>query len=179
MTRSLLSPVRPRLVGADPVTRRTGAAALAAALAAAEHSWAGLVEYRPESRWTSLLDPALAADVLDPSLHADLAVAQVWLLSWLPGQGTGLHDHGGSAGAFAVVRGTLTEHVGADAATVQLSGGRVRPFGPHHVHRVRNAGAEPAVSVHVYAPRLTVMNTYRVDRGGLVRTGTERAGVDW
>jgi hypothetical protein len=28
-------------------------------------------------------------------------------LSWLPGQATGFHDHGGSAGAFAVVWGTL------------------------------------------------------------------------
>jgi len=179
MTRSLLSPARLHPVDADPVTRRTGAAGLAAALAAVQHRWAHLVEYRTESRWTALLSPALAADVLDPSLHADLEQAQVWLLSWLPGQGTGLHDHGGSAGAFAVVAGTLTEHVGADAATTTLSGGRVRPFGAHHVHRVHNADEVPAVSVHVYAPRLTVMNTYRVDRGGLVRTGTERAGVDW
>jgi hypothetical protein len=33
--------------------------------------------------------------------------------------------------------------------------------------------------VHVYAPRLTIMNTYRLDGSRLVRTGTERAGVDW
>ncbi|MFW3168697.1 cysteine dioxygenase [Geodermatophilus sp. CPCC 206100] len=175
MTRSLLSPA----LDTDPTRRRTGAAALAAALAAAEHRWSALVAHRAESRWTHLLDPATAADVLDPSLHADLAQAQVWLLSWLPGQGTDLHDHGGSAGAFAVVRGTLDEEVGALPDARQLAAGRVRPFGAHHVHRVTNRGGEPAVSVHVYTPRLTVMNTYRVDRGGLVRTGTERAGVDW
>ena len=35
------------------------------------------------------------------------------------------------------------------------------------------------MSVHVYTPRLTVTNTYRVDGRGLVRTGTEEAGVDW
>ena len=34
---------------------------------------------------------------------------EVWLLTWLPGQGTDLHDHGGSAGAFQVYAGTLTE----------------------------------------------------------------------
>ena len=34
---------------------------------------------------------------------------EVWLLTWLPGQGTDLHDHGGSSGAFHVVSGTLTE----------------------------------------------------------------------
>ncbi|MGY1639437.1 cysteine dioxygenase [Geodermatophilus sp. SYSU D00742] len=177
MTRSLLSPAR-RPAG-DPTTRRTGAAALAAALAAAEHRWSALVEYRAESRWTHLLDPGLAADALDPSLHPELAVAQVWLLSWLPGQGTGRHDHGGSAGAFAVVRGSLDEEVAALPDATRLPAGRVRPFGAHHVHRVSNSGVDPAVSVHVYTPRLTVMNTYRVDRGGLVRTGTERAGVDW
>ena len=37
----------------------------------------------------------------------------------------------------------------------------------------------PPEAVVVYAPRLTVMHTYRVDGDGLVRTGTERAGVDW
>jgi hypothetical protein len=47
------------------------------------------------------------------------------------------------------------------------------------VHQVTNAGPEPAVSLHVYAPRLTVMNTYAVGGAGLIRTGTERAGVDW
>ncbi|MGK5113738.1 MULTISPECIES: cysteine dioxygenase [unclassified Geodermatophilus] len=181
MTRSLLSPALSSVLYRpdDTTTLRTGAAALAAALAAAEAAWSPLVEYRPESRWSALLDQGLAADVLDPSLHPELARAQVWLLSWLPGQGTGLHDHGGSAGAFAVVRGTLRERVGAREDAAELTTGRVRHFGPHHVHQVLNGGAEAAVSVHVYTPRLTVMNTYRVDRGALQRTGTERAGVDW
>ncbi len=127
----------------------------------------------------ALLPRDAAADALDPSLHEDLARAQVWLLSWLPGQGTGLHDHGGSAGAFAVVRGTLHERVSAREGVAELSAGRVRHFGPHHVHRVTNSGAAPAVSVHVYAPRLTVLHTYRVEGRAMVRTGTERAGVDW
>ena len=29
----------------------------------------------------------------------------VWLISWLPTQGTQLHDHGGSSGAFTVLSG--------------------------------------------------------------------------
>ena len=177
MTRFLLSPASLR--PARPVDRRTSVAALAAALAAAEQHWLPLVEHRAESRWSAPLPRAAAADVLDPSLHGDLARAQVWLLSWLPGQGTDLHDHGGSAGAFAVVRGTLSEAVGAREGATGLTAGRVRHFGPHHVHRVTNSGAEPAVSVHVYTPRLTVMHTYRVEGRVLVRTGTERAGVDW
>ena len=169
----------------DATVRRTGAAGLAAALAAAAPRWLHLVAYRPDSRWTHLLPTDDAAAVLDPSLHADLAEAQVWLLSWLPDQGTPLHDHGTSAGAFTVVRGTLTERVvaagrsGVQEATAELTAGRVRHFGPHYVHQVTNAAAEPAVSVHVYTPGLAWMNTYRVDGTSLVRTGTERAGVDW
>ena len=181
MTSTLLPSTPP----ADAVSRRTGAAGLAAALAAAAPRWLDLVEYRTASRWTHLLPAADAAAVLDPSLHPELAGAQVWLLSWLPAQGTPLHDHGTSAGAFTVVSGTLTERVvsagrndvredGAD-----LTAGRVRHFGPHYVHQVQNIQDEPAVSVHVYTPGLSWMNTYAVDAGVLVRTGTERAAVDW
>jgi predicted metal-dependent enzyme (double-stranded beta helix superfamily) len=180
MTQStLLSP------SPDPTTRRTGAAGLAAALGAAADGWLHLVEYRAASRWTHLLPAADAAEALDVSLHAELAEAQVWLLSWLPEQGTPLHDHGTSAGAFAVVRGTLTERVvaagrtGVRESADDLTPGRVRHFGPHYVHQVTNRGDQPAVSVHVYTPGLSRMNTYAVDGAALVRTGTERAGVDW
>jgi predicted metal-dependent enzyme (double-stranded beta helix superfamily) len=180
MTQSTLLPP-----SADPTTRRTGAAGLAAALAATSASWIQLVEYRPHSRWTHLLPTADAAAALDPALHAELGDAQVWLLSWLPEQSTPLHDHGTSAGAFSVVRGTLTERVvtagrsGVRESTDDLTAGRVRHFGPHYVHQVTNAQDEPAVSVHVYTPGLSWMNTYAIDGVRLVRTGTERAGVDW
>ena len=169
----------------DATTRRAGAAGLAAALGAAADQWLHLVEYRATSRWTHLLPITDAAGVLDASLHAELADAQVWLLSWLPEQGTPLHDHGTSAGAFAVVRGTLTERVvvagrtGVRESADDLLPGRVRHFGPHYVHQVVNPGTDPAVSVHVYTPGLSWMNTYTVDSGTLRRTGTERAGVDW
>lgn len=168
------------------LSRSTGTAALAVALAARADLWEPRVRFREDTRWTSLLEPAVLADVLDPGLHAELAGAQVWLLSWLPGQGTDLHDHGASSGAFAVADGILTERVvsGGPRRSVRetdtlLPAGRLRFFGPHYVHQVTNRSDEPAVSLHVYAPRLTVMNTYRVDGDDLVRTGTERAGVDW
>lgn len=169
----------------DGSVRRTGAAGLAVALAAAAEHWIDLVEYRAGGRWTHLLDPSVAADVLDPSLHPELAEAQVWLLSWLPEQGTPLHDHGTSSGAFAVVRGTLTERVvaagrnGVHESADDLDPGRVRHFGPHYVHQVTNHGLQPAVSVHVYTPGLSWMNSYAIEDGALRRTGTERAGVDW
>jgi hypothetical protein len=187
MSSTLLYPssLRPAADLPAGTVRRTGAAGLAAALAAVADRWLDLVEYRSASRWTHLLAPADAARLVDPALGGDLADAQVWLLSWLPAQGTPLHDHGTSSGAFAVVRGGLTERVVAAAdsgvrdGTGVLTGGRVRHFGPHYVHQVTNLGNEPAVSVHVYTPRLTVMNTYSVEGRALVRTGTERAGVDW
>jgi hypothetical protein len=184
MTSTLL-PAFSSIPSPDPVRRRTGAAGLAAALAAAAPRWLDLVEYRPTSRWTRLLPAADAAAFLDPSQHADLGAAQVWLLSWLPEQGTPLHDHGTSAGAFSVVHGTLTERVvtagrrRVHEAADDLTPGRVRHFGPHYVHQVSTTHTQPAVSVHIYTPGLSWMNTYAVDGGTLERTGTERAGVNW
>ena len=169
----------------SPTPAPTGPAALAAALAAASHRWLDRVRYRPLSRWTQLLEAADAALLLHPDLHGDLAGAQIWVLSWLPGQGTPLHDHGRSAGALAVVRGVLTERVvatgpsGVHETTARLGSDRLRQFGEHYVHQVTNEDVEPAVSVHVYTPALREMNTYDVQRGRLLHTGTEKAGVDW
>ncbi|MGZ4668349.1 MAG: cysteine dioxygenase [Blastococcus sp.] len=181
------APVPPVQSPAPTSPRSTGAAALAVALSLRTDLWTPLVDFRAESRWTRLLTPADLSGALDPSLHTELAGAEVWLLSWLPGQGTDMHDHGASSGAFAVARGTLTERVVTFGrrgrrpreSSTELPAGRARFFGPHYVHQVRNDGKEPAVSVHVYAPRLSVMNTYRLDGSRLVRTGTEQAGVNW
>src|ERR1700722_15710177 len=46
------------------------------------------------------------------------------------------------------------------------SGGTLR-FGGRHVHDIVNAGDTPAISVHVYAPRLTSMTYYRIIEGAL------------
>jgi hypothetical protein len=34
----------------------------------------------------------------------------VWLVGWPPGTGVEPHDHGASAGALTVIKGTLTEY---------------------------------------------------------------------
>jgi hypothetical protein len=185
MSRALLPPA-PTTPPAGAASRAAGASAVAVALAVRTDLWAPLVEFRSEARWTHRLAADQVLDVLDPSLHAELPDAEVWLLSWLPGQGTDLHDHGASAGAFAVARGTLTERVvarGRDSRVRQHSTDlerlRVRFFGPHYVHQVANTAAEPAVSVHVYVPGLTVMNLYRIEGDDLVRTAIEWEGTDW
>jgi len=108
---------------------------------------------------------------------------ELWLISWLPGQSTGFHDHGGANGAFGVVWGELDEYVavrGAVAAAVNpVVAGTVRSFGPRHVHDVRNAAAgSVAVSVHAYSPPLSAMTRYDPTSGGLVAIRTEGA-EDW
>ncbi len=113
---------------------------------------------------------------------------EAWLLTWLPGQGTEWHDHGGSAGAFLTVRGTLTERqamvhrdgpprVRPETRTIRT--GMLRPFGTKHVHRVTNEGPEPAVSLHAYAPALVEMNEYAVDGDRLRLVAAQRAGQSW
>jgi quercetin dioxygenase-like cupin family protein len=93
----------------------------------------------------------------------------VWLISWLPTQGTQLHDHGGSAGSFTVLSGALTEAVvgGGKLRDNERQAGDSVGFGPHYVHDVRNTSAAPAVSVHAYSPPLTTMTYYDLNDGRL------------
>jgi mannose-6-phosphate isomerase-like protein (cupin superfamily) len=97
----------------------------------------------------------------------------VWLISWTSEQGTQLHDHGGSSGAFTVVSGELSEAVwvaGAETLTESARGeGDSVLFGEHYVHDVRNTGTETAVSVHAYSPPLSLMNYYDVEGHQLTR----------
>ena len=108
---------------------------------------------------------------------------EVWLISWLPGQSTGFHDHGASAGAFGVVWGALDESVaprrGGAPRSTRVTAGDVRAFGPRYVHDVQNsASGSVAVSVHAYSPPLSSMTRYNLTFGGLKVAGTEGAG-DW
>jgi len=97
----------------------------------------------------------------------------VWLISWTEDQGTQLHDHGGSSGAFTVVSGTLSEAVWAPGAAALTESARADGdsvvFGEHYVHDVRNVDTKTAVSVHAYSPPLTQMNYYDVDGGQLTK----------
>ena len=102
---------------------------------------------------------------------------EVWLISWLPGQSTGFHDHGGSAGAFAVVWGSLEEHQAGASRVVEA--GAARSFGPKYIHDVvNNAAGSVAVSVHAYSPPLSEMTRYQLTADGLVPSGTESED-DW
>jgi predicted metal-dependent enzyme (double-stranded beta helix superfamily) len=135
-------------------------------LTASPAEWVARVRLDPEGRWYERIR------VTDDF--------EVWLISWLPGQSTGFHDHGVSAGAFAVVWGALDESVVTGRAAARKHGGQpsrtegsrpssplappvahgpritrvaagdVRSFGPHYVHDVQNSSTG-SVAVSVHA----------------------------
>jgi hypothetical protein len=115
--------------------------AVAARYAAAPALWPVAPRYTAAERWYHRI-----------GVEAD---HEVWLLTWLPGQGTELHDHGGSAGAFHVLSGTLTEDTVSEGGPGGLrlaagepdeNAGRVRiPAGEpdDNAGRVRIPAGEP------------------------------------
>jgi predicted metal-dependent enzyme (double-stranded beta helix superfamily) len=144
--------------------------AIAARYAATPDQWPVAPRFNPMDRWYHRL--AREADY------------EVWLLTWLPGQGTDLHDHGGSAGAFQVLSGSITEDTvtpGTPARITarELGEGAGRRFGTRHIHRITNRSTRPAISIHVYGPALTTMTRYRIGADGLDVVTVEKAGVQW
>jgi Cysteine dioxygenase type I len=167
---TMTQPVSP---ASAPPARLLGARQLADVVhrvAASPAEWLPRVRLNPGGRWYE-------------RIHFDDS-HEVWLISWLPGQATGFHDHGGSAGAFEVVLGTLTERrVTGGVATGHVlakpvGAGGSRAFGPRYIHDVRNgATGSVAVSVHAYSPPLPEMTRYELTPGGLVKLGTEAAAT--
>lgn len=139
-------------------------------MTAAPAEWVARVRLDPEGRWYERIRLS--------DIH------EAWLISWLPGQSTGFHDHGGSTGAFGTVWGELDECVihpadAEKAVASRVTAGVVRSFGPRYVHDVRNASTSSvAVSVHAYSPPLSAMTRYDLTPGGLVVAATEGTG-DW
>jgi predicted metal-dependent enzyme (double-stranded beta helix superfamily) len=144
-------------------------------LAGRPAEWVSRVRLDPEGRWYD-------------RIHVD-GCYEIWLISWLPGQSTGFHDHGRANGAFSVVWGALDECVvservgeprpGPMATVLPVTQGVVRSFGPHYVHDVRNSSKDSvAVSIHAYSPPLSEMTRYDLTPGGLVAAATESQD-DW
>jgi predicted metal-dependent enzyme (double-stranded beta helix superfamily) len=150
---------------------RTDHLATAVRYAADPESWPVAPRFNPRERWYHRL--------------AHEPDHEVWLLTWLPGQGTDLHDHGGSAGAFQVVAGELVEDTVAEVSGVpritvrSLGEGMGHRFGTRHIHRITNRSTRPAISLHVYGPALTTMTRYRIGATGLGVVTVEKAGVQW
>jgi hypothetical protein len=143
----------------DPVSLIDFTRIFAADVAAGQYPF---VEYDEHERWHQ-------------RIYRDQRV-DVWLISWMPTQGTALHDHGGSSGAFTVVSGRLTESVLTGRSSVpghrsllevEREFGESVGFASNYIHDVRNASSEPAVSVHAYSAPLTSMTYYELESGDL------------
>ncbi|GGU71272.1 cysteine dioxygenase [Lentzea flava] len=108
-----------------------------------------ILEYSAERRWWARL--GLTEGV------------ELWLLSWLPGQGTEPHDHGGSAGSFTVLTGALQEDYRYPAGPIRTAvrtTGDALGFGSGRAHQVTNPFAAPAATVHAYSPPLVPTREY-------------------
>ena len=131
---------------------------------ASSDGWLDRVRLRTEHRWYERLYHGPDYDI--------------WVISWMPGQSTGYHDHGESAGAFVVETGVLEEHRPGGQPLV-IHPGQPRPFGSDYAHDVRNVSLAPAVSIHAYSPPLNEMNEYELDGSRLVprERASERVGT--
>ena len=132
-------------------------------------------------------DPALPS-LMDPDEEESRWVEldsspelQIWLLSWPAGTHNNWHDHGQSAGAFQVVSGTLLEQTSRKHRWEfrTLITGEGRSFEHNHLHHLANVRAGTALSVHVYAPRLTTTTRYEITPTGLQSMAADKAEKGW
>lgn len=108
---------------------------------------------------------------------------QVLVITWAPGQGSSVHDHGDSWGVEAVLRGrldvldyrirgrhrSLSELHPADQHAL-VDGTVIGLLPPHDLHSCRNADTrETAVSMHVYGKPLDNVKRYVHVEGDLYR----------
>jgi quercetin dioxygenase-like cupin family protein len=97
---------------------------------------------------------------------------EAWILSWMPGQGTGFHDHFISGVGLCVASGAVREDLmvyGGNDQSRELKAGDSRQGGPGYIHRVGHHDGLPAVTVHVYSPRLDWVGQYRLDEHGVIQ----------
>ena len=130
---------------------------VASTIAARTDIWESLVHGNPERRCYELV---YEDDRMD-----------AWILSWMPGQGTGFHDHYISGVGLCVARGCVREDImvyGGEPQSRRLCEGSTRQGGPGYIHRVNHDEGLPAVTVHVYSPRLDWVGQYRLTEDGVV-----------
>jgi cysteine dioxygenase len=95
---------------------------------------------------------------------------EMLLLCWLPGQSSPIHDHRGSACAFRVMEGivseTIYEHCHDDVATPAamrwLPPATICASRDFDIHQVANTQPDrDLVTLHLYSPPLRDVNLYR------------------
>lgn len=98
--------------------------------------------------------------------------AELLVLCWRPGQRTPIHDHNGSYGAVRVCEGVMWETIFELDATSTLfyksarewKQGFVTGADVPDIHQLGNpeVSGQNLVTLHLYAPPLNVLNTYKV-----------------
>jgi cysteine dioxygenase len=99
-------------------------------------------------------------------------LCEMLVLCWLPGHRTAIHDHNGSYGAIRICEGAMDEEIFrlSEAGEVEFETTHARAAGEvtgtdvPDIHRIGNAeqNTERMITIHVYAPPLRVINTYRL-----------------
>jgi hypothetical protein len=99
----------------------------------------------------------------------------IWLISWVPGRATELHDHGGSLGALTLLTGSLHESRW-DSGQLRhrwIKAGDQAGFPLGWVHDVvwaaTGSPGGPTLSVHAYSPPLTAMSYYEITESNTLR----------
>ena len=97
---------------------------------------------------------------------------EMLVICWRPGQKTPIHDHNGSHGVVRVHKGLLWETTFCYEEERGLSynrgrecpTGTVTGAGVPDIHQLGNpeVSGQDLITVHVYAPPLGVLNTYKV-----------------
>ena len=97
---------------------------------------------------------------------------EMLVLCWRPGHKTPIHDHNGSHGVVKVHAGVLRESIYKYDATKGLCDdserecqlGEVTGAGVPDIHRLGNPenSGQDLITIHVYAPPLGVLKTYKV-----------------
>jgi predicted metal-dependent enzyme (double-stranded beta helix superfamily) len=98
-----------------------------------------------------------------------------WLICWMDDQDTGFHDHDVSAGAVAIVSGSVREErlaIGGQPLQRRFAAGDAFHFSAADIHRVRHGGSDPAVTLHVYSPPLARMGAYTIGDDGVLARRT-------
>jgi predicted metal-dependent enzyme (double-stranded beta helix superfamily) len=104
-----------------------------------------------------------------------------WLICWSEDHDTGYHDHDVSCGAVSVVGGRVREErltIDGPPCDRTFSAGDSFHFSAADIHRVRHAGADPAVTLHVYSPPLARMGAYVIGADGVLARHSVSSGEE-
>jgi predicted metal-dependent enzyme (double-stranded beta helix superfamily) len=163
MTRSLSGIVRPR----ERDLTGTELDAFVAELADRPELWIHLVRHDAIQR-------------VYEELFSD-AYITAWLICWSEDHDTGYHDHDVSSGAVAVVGGRVREErltIDGPPCDRTYAAGEHFHFSAADIHRVRHAGADPAVTLHVYSPPLARMGAYVIGADGVLARHSVSSGEE-